>query len=165
MSKQLFANLEKILEQLAELHSCLLEAAERKRVVIIEGDIRMMEELLQLELGLVAEVEKAEVDREKIVADAVELLGLDSEKTKLVDIIDKLEPETATGLRNVQERLRVIIDELRYRSRQNAELLKASMEHVEEFLRTVSEAASPEKGYGRDGKRLSGGLSLLDRSA
>ena len=53
----------------------------------------------------------------------------------------------------------------RFKDRINAELLRASLEHVDAFLRSVREASGATSSYNPRGKSQSGGRSLIDHNA
>lgn len=157
--------LEDLLARMTELHAQLLRLSEDKRQAIVEGNIDQMEGALVREQELILEVEAAEAERQEVVESLRGPMELGDGPLKLQTIIDKAEAPQAERLATVHRLLREVVDKLRYRSRQNAELMKASMEHVEAFLRAIAEACAPRQGYGRDGLNRKGALSLLDRSA
>lgn len=156
--------LESVLIRETELHAALLRESEAKRDAIIQGDLDAMEATLDRERELVVLVEAAEVDRVQAVEAVREWMGL-AEPVKLSDIIAAAPATQAGSLRRVHAALKDVIEKLRYRSRQNAELMKASMEHVEGFLRAIAEACAPRGGYGRDGRVHGKSASLINRSA
>jgi len=156
--------LEQVLDREAGLHERLLVAAEAKRQAILKGDLPAMEQLLREEQTLLGEVEREEKSREALAGRARASLGLPAD-ARLAALIEKAGDPLGARLAAVRERLRAALDKLRYRTRQNAELLRASLQHVEAFLRTVLEAGDPDPQYGRDGRRAGAGLHLLDRSA
>ena len=153
-----------ILEQETALHSQLLAAAETKRAAIIQGDLPAMETLLAKEQALIAEVERAEVERQRLAAEARRLLQL-SEDARLSEMIARAPEAEGRQLAAVREKLQGILDKLRQRTRQNGELLRASIQHIEGFLRTVLEAADPHPHYDSAGRRATGPFRLFDRSA
>lgn len=163
--RELWDALARVLEKEADLHESLIVAAEHKRNAIIEGDLSAMETLLRHEQNLAAEIEAAERERIAIVEKARAAFALPAGEIKLVTLIEKADSSDKTRLQELRERLREILNRLRYRTRQNAELLKASLDHVHTFLKLVAEAAAGGPRYDRNGRRASSNLSLLDRSA
>ncbi len=153
-----------VLERETNLHGQLLAAAEAKRQAIIHGDLATMEKLLAEERMLIAEVERAESERQRLTAAARQLLQL-GEEAKLPELIARAPEAEGRQLAAVRERLREVLDKLRQRTRRNGELLRASLQHIEGFLRTVLEAADPHPQYDRDGRRAAGPFRLFDRSA
>lgn len=158
-------DLEAVLRREADLHARLLVAAEGKREAIIKGDLPGMEALLATEQDMLRQVEDAEVERQRLTQAARHALGLAGDDPKLAAIIQAAPEPHSARLAQVRTQLRDVLDEFRFRTRQNGELLKASIEHVEAFLRLVAEAARPGAGYGQKGKKVAGSLRLLDRSA
>lgn len=159
-------DLEEVLELQADLHARMLIAAAGKREAIIAGDLPKLEKLLALEHKLLSEVEAAEDKRLSLVEVARQELDLDDQPVKLAVIIESAAEPFASRLAHVRERLCNILDELRYRTRQNGELLQAGIEHVQGFLHAVAEATRPQAGYGPDGRLAGfGSFRLLDKSA
>lgn len=157
--------LEFILKREEELHAQLLQAADDKRQAIVKGDLPGMERLLQLERGLIEEVARMEKERERTAAAVREQFGLSTSDGKMASLIAAVEEPHASRLSEVRQRLTAVLNKLRYRTRQNAELLKASVEHVNAFLRTVAGSGAPKPVYSRDGKKGNENIRLLDRQA
>jgi flagellar biosynthesis/type III secretory pathway chaperone len=157
--------LNEVLALEAELHEKLLVAAERKRGAVLEGNLAGLEEILKVEQALIAQVEQAEEKRTALTAVSAAELELASESVKMSDIIAKAPEPFAAKLGKTRQRLRAALDTLRYRTRQNAELLQASLEHVKAFMKMVAEASAPSAEYGSDGRKKAGGVRLLDKSA
>ena len=154
-----------ILERETVLHEEMLAAAEIKQQVIIQGDLPGLEEIISREKELIAGIEEEEVKRKTVMPMLQKNLGMENEAQKLSDIVNLLvEPEKAL-LSGVREKLRQTLTACRIKTRQNAELLKASLAHVDAFLRTVSEAVSKDANYNKSGKRGGNSPALLDRSA
>jgi flagellar biosynthesis/type III secretory pathway chaperone len=156
--------LTEVLERETEQNGQLLEEAERKRTAVIEGDLDTLETILRREQALIAEVEAAEARRQPLAEAACRQLGLGA-PVKMARIIDKAPAPHAERLADVRARLRGVLDQLRFRTEQNANLLQASIRHVDGFLHMVAETSAPDPVYGRDGRRRAGEFSLLDRSA
>ncbi len=161
----ILTQLETILTCEVELHLQLLDAAEAKREAIIKGDLTSLENLLQHEQHLIGRVENEEARRLALVKEARRELELGTGPVKMKDIIAKAPSPWNRNLSHVRERLREVLDKLRFRTRQNAELLHASIEHANAFMRMVQEAAGGDSTYGRDGKRRLGTFRLLNKSA
>ena len=158
------AGLETMLGREIRLHEPMLALAEQKRVAVIQGDLPGLEAILEQERKLVAEVEKGAEAREAALRAARVAVGLPEAEGRLEEIMARLPEPERSRLGEEREKLRSLLDELRKKSRHNAELLKASLAHVEAFLRAVADAARADKPYGKDG-RPAGGSAFLDRNA
>ena len=163
--KRAIGMLEAILGRQIECHRNMLQIAEEKQQSIVTGDLEKLEQVVANERKLVALIEDEESKRKAVMPLVRSGLGLDDSVEKLADVISHMpqpEQDRMMGVRNI---LKELLEACQIKTRHNAELLKASLEHVESFLRTVSEAATPETGYRRDGKRSGGGPTMIDRSA
>lgn len=163
--KRAIGMLEATLTRQIGLHRSMLEIANTKRENIIKGDLEGLEQTVLAEKKLVAEIEDEEKKRLAIMPMVQRGLDMPDSADKLADLIERLPEPEKTALSRVRTELRDVIEECRRKTRHNAELLKASLEHVDSFLKAVSEAVAPEVNYKRDGKRSSGGPSIIDRNA
>lgn len=157
--------LEAILGRQIELHRKMLLVAGEKQNSIVTGDLEKLEKTVADERQLVAGIEDEEKKRLAVMPLVKSGLGLDDTVEKLADVIAQMpqpERERMTAVRNT---LKELLEACQLKTKHNSELLKASLEHVESFLRTVAEAANPDIGYRRDGKRAGGGPTMIDRSA
>lgn len=163
--KRAIGMLEAILLRQTVAHHQMLKVAEEKHQAIIKGDLALLEKTVTEEKKLVAEIEDEEKRRRTVMPLVKSGVGAPDDMEKLADIISLMpEPERA-HMTKVRDDLRTVLEACQLKTRHNAELLKASLEHVEGFLRTISEATSPDKNYRRDGKKGGGGGGIVDRSA
>lgn len=163
--KRAIGMLEATLKRQIELHNAMKGVAENKRETIIKGDLEALEKVVAEEKQLVAEIEEEEKARTAVMPMVRRGLDMESEEDKLSDLIERMPEPERTRLEKVRLELKDAIEECRRLTRHNAELLKASLEHVEAFLRTVAEASKPDANYNRRGRRDLGGPTLLDRNA
>lgn len=163
--KRAIGMLEAILKRQITLHREMLVVADNKRDSIIKGDVSLLEKSVAEEKRLIGEIESEENRRQAVMPLVKNGLEVDASVEKLPDVIAKM-PEPERGrMTEVRNELRALLDECSLKNRHNAELLKTSLEHVEAFLRTLSEAARQDAIYGKDGKRSGGGPSIIDRNA
>ncbi len=156
--------LEQVLTELAVLHEGLLVCAHHKREAILKGDIVKMEEILKDETALMNQVAGFEDKRKGLVDQASQELAIKSTPVKLAMIIERLSGDAKTALETVHARLKNALNSLQYRTRQNAELLAASMEHVNHFLSMVREVAGGKQKstYGPKGRNGGGQVKTFD---
>ncbi len=157
----LIAKLNAVLLQEAALHQKLLEEAEAKRAAIIAGRLPEMEQILERERAIIAEVNRFEERRQELVLQTREKYQITQEPFKLQQLADLL-GEEGKELAQTRQLLKEVLDKLRYSNRRNDELLKASIEHVNSFLRLLSQNGN--KTYDRKGNS-GGNRPLFDRTA
>lgn len=164
--KSVFENLEAVLLHIAGLYTRLVEEGERKRTAIIEGDVQLLEEVVAVEYEVLEAIEKAEKVRKALTEQAARSCGIPEEnKPVKISCFIALLGDKAAGLKKAQNTLKEVLTKFRFRNRQNEELLKASIEHVNSFLSMIKNRAGVNKTYNRKGYGNGGGLSILDRRA
>ena len=163
--KRAIGMLEGILTRQIALHTEMLKVAEDKQQGIVQGDLEKLEQAVAREKKLVAEIEDEEKRRQAVMPLVKKGLGLDDSVEKLADVVAAMPEPEKTGMRAIREELKGLLEACQVKTRHNAELLKASLEHVEAFLKTISDAAAQDANYKRDGKRSNGGPTMIDRSA
>ncbi len=163
--KRAVGMLEAILVRQTELHREMLSLADDKRDAIVKGDLEKLEKTVSEEKKLVARVEEEEKRRLAVLPLVRSGLDLDDSVEKLADVFAHLpEPERGRML-GVRDNLKEVLEACQIKTRHNAELLKTSLEHIETFLRSLSDAASHDANYRKDGKRGGGGPTFIDRNA
>ncbi len=164
--KGVIENLEAVLRHIAGVYSKLLEEGEAKREAIIKGDIQALEEILDREYELLDIVKKAEGMRVVLAGQAEDEFGIDQDKRplKLSELV-AIVGESGNGLADAQSILKDVLTKFRYRNRQNEELLKSSIAHVNDFMTLIKDRAGKNKTYNKSGRDYGGGLSLFDKRA
>lgn len=157
--------LEAILLRQTVAHHQMLKIAEEKQQAIIKGDLVLLEKTVLEEKKLVAQIEDEEKRRLAVMPLVKSGLGADPKLEKLTDVIALMPEPERTNMTKVRDDLRTILEACQLKTRHNAELLKTSLEHVESFLRTITEASAPNKNYRRDGRVGGAGPNLFDRNA
>lgn len=164
--KRAIGMLEAILVRQTEIHREMLRVAEDKQQSIIKGDLEQLEKSVSEEKKIVARVEEEEEKRKAVMPLVLQGLGAPAGVEKLADVIALMPEPEREHMTAVRAELKEVLEAAQIKTRHNSELLKASLEHVESFLRAISDAATPNKTYGNDGgKRPGGGPSIIDRSA
>jgi hypothetical protein len=156
------AALTQILRTESDLHAEFLVALNTKRQAIIAGDIAAMEKTLATEYTIVEKIREQEELRRAATA-ALTPAGATAPKN-LTALLEKFPADETLELRAAQTRLREQLLQLRLKTRQVAELLKASLEHVTGFLQIVGEVGAG-KIYNREGKITPCGAQFINRSA
>ena len=162
--KRAIGMLEAILVRETDVHREMLAVAESKQAAIVQGDLDALEKSVADERRLVARIEDEEKKRLAVMPLVKNGLGAGDDVEKLADVIAMM-PESERGrMTGVRDELKEVLEACQLKTRHNTELLKASMEHVDAFLRSLSDAASKDTTYKRNGKRSGGGPGLIDRS-
>ncbi|MDR2390481.1 MAG: flagellar protein FlgN [Planctomycetota bacterium] len=163
--KRVIGMLEAILVREIGLHRELIVLAGDKRESILKGDLEKMEKTVTAEKRLVTMIGDEERKRRAVMPLLKSGLGLDNSVERLEEII-RVFPEPERGkMGAVRAELLEAVEAVQMKSRHNAELLKASLAHVEAFFRGIVESAGADSTYGRNGGRIGNGPAIIDRSA
>lgn len=163
--KRVIGMLEAILLRQTVAHHQMLKVADEKQNAIIKGDLELLEKSVVEEKKLVAQIEDEEKRRLAVMPLVLKGLNAKSGVEKLSDVIALMPEAERERMTKVRDDLRDILEACQLKTRHNAELLKASLEHVDTFLRTLTEATSKDQNYRRDGRRGGSGGSMIDHSA
>ncbi len=157
--------LTRILELHVKDHTSLLALEDAKRKAIIKNNTVLLEELIKEEEKIINEVGGREKMRKEYSSQLCVELGVAKEE-KLSTLIDALnDSECSRVLSEIKEKLNTIIEELRFRTSQNTELLYRSVEHIGAFFRTIAEATTISPTYQRNGQKDGTQRRLLDQMA
>lgn len=164
--KRAIGMLEAILVRETEVHREMLGLAEAKQQAIVQGNIESLEQTVFAEKKLVARIEEEEKKRLAVMPLVKAGLGAGDGVEKLADVIALMPEPERTRMNEVRSSLKEALEACQIKTRHNTELLKASLEHVDTFLRSLADAASQGNiTYKPNGKRQSGGPGRLDHKA
>ncbi len=111
----------------------LLESNARKETIILKA--KMIDE-----------------SRMKVVARIGELLGISPDAIDLTTLIAHADKEKGAKLKELQGRLRSLLEKLNENNDENKELLDSSILYVQKSIEFISSLVSSPKGYGMDGE-------------
>ena len=90
--------------------------------------------------------------RVKLVGRISELLGISAEGVDLTTLIGYADAATASVLRDLQRRLRTVLEDVNDRNDQNKDLLNSSILYVQKSIDFISRLVASQAGYGTDGE-------------
>lgn len=163
--KRAIGMLDAILVRQTGIHKEMLGVADAKQQAIVKGDLEALEKSVIEERRLVSAIEDEEKKRLAVMPLVKNGLGMGEEVEKLADVIAEMSEPERSRMTKVRDELKEVLEACQLKTRHNSELLKASLEHVDAFLRSLSEAGSKDQTYKRNGKKSGGGPGLIDRSA
>ncbi len=133
-----------VLNEEEKLYEELLPYAEQKSAVIVENNIKKLEEITEFEQLSTEKLKKLEKQREEIMKNIRIVLNIKTPEFKLEDLINKLDrqPEVQKNLREVKARLKTTISTLEDYNFRNGKLLKSSLEIAEYGLNVIRSTKS-----------------------
>lgn len=152
--------IENIEEQLAT-QKLLLDYAEKKNELLVDGKIQELEELLKQEEKIVFKSGKLEQHREEIQKELREKVDITAddpsrEDPTLPDYIDASEGEEKDKLQELYEELTVVLAQLKELNEQNNQLIQQSLDYVNHALDLFTSAGKDPGTYSKGAKENKG---------
>lgn len=125
-----------------EIYTSLLEIASKKKVCIIENDIKTLQGYIKEENILVGKNQKLEKKRIELFDDISIVLGKNKDIT-LKDIIEKISGQKGEKeLIEVRNEMLIVLPKLKTINDQNQELIKLSLDYIDFSMNMIRGANS-----------------------
>lgn len=134
------AQLSAVMARLIHLHRQLLAVADRKREVVISGEIDPLQSLLKEEAGLIDQVQDAEEERLQAMARYVSDAE-DVRQVTLSGLVERMAPREREKIREQMEELTALVRQLKRTNEQNETLVDQSLQYVRHTLNVLTQPA------------------------
>lgn len=143
----------------------LLELSKTKSAVIVSRDIAALEKITDEEQVVVSKIASLDSKRESVTKDIADVLNKDVESLKLSVLIDLLSktPNEQKKLKEVHDRLKSTVSNVRTLNESNRQLIDQSLEMVEfdiNLMRSMRQAPATNN-YGRKAMNLGGSFGSV----
>lgn len=136
------------LEEMTNAHTRLLDLAEEKRTILVDGKIQELQSLINRESYCVDEIERLEQKRKQIVQIYIAQMGLTSESFTLEELIQiQNDATTKTALFNITKKLRRLVHKITQLNESNQQLIHTSLSYVQYSIGMLVRK-EPAIGYG-----------------
>lgn len=158
----LMDNLVEVLEEENSQYELLVELSKLKKQIIIDSDVRKLEEITDREQDAASVLVNLDNKRDDILKDIADVLGKDVEKmtiTKLIRYLDK-QPKEQERLQKIREKLIATGNEMNMWNERNNTLIQQALEMVEfdltlfKSMRQAPETANYDKNAYNTGDLL-----------
>ena len=153
-----------VLEAHTELHRRLLQIMDHKKALMVDIRIQDLEEVVREEQAAIEIIAESERERIALTEEIGAALGLTGKRTRLLDLVNRVEDPHRDLLLDLRDDLRTIADDMDRLNRLNRTLALHSLEHVHLFLSMLKGSDPQAKTYNQGGEE--GGKPesiLLDR--
>ena len=166
----LMEELIQVLDQEEVKYKALLELSVKKTPIIIEWDIKKLQEITDEEQVAVDEISHLDRKRQEVMNDIATVMNKDVETLKLSYLIEMMEkrPKECDALSRIHDRLKATVGELVTVNNQNRELIRQSLDMIEfnlsleKALRTAPETGEYTKSASIAGNVLGSAHSGFD---
>lgn len=135
-----------ILERSLELHRDMLALAEKKREVVLSGQIQALQNFLEEETQLVEALEAVEQERLQYVQKLVPAAD-DARQVTVSELIRKMSEEERRVIQGQMRELLRLVEQLQQENDQNQALVDESLQHVRHSLDVLTTHPSDEYTY------------------
>ncbi|CAH2712901.1 hypothetical protein BACCIP111895_00034 [Neobacillus rhizosphaerae] len=120
------------METLVEVHTRLLDLVREKQHILVKGDTHDLQNMVHRESLCVADIQKLESKRNRLVQEFFEQKGIKGPSFTLEEIM-KIEDDsgTNTSLKIIAKQLRVLIQEITHINESNQQLIHTSLSYVQ----------------------------------
>lgn len=136
------------LEEMTDAHTRLLNLAEEKRTILVDGKIQELQSLINRESYCVDEIERLEQKRKQLVQIYIAQMGLTSEFFTLEELINiQNDATTKTTLDYITKQLRGLVHKITQLNESNQQLIHTSLSYVQYSIGMLVRK-EPAIGYG-----------------
>ncbi|HHW57518.1 MAG TPA: flagellar protein FlgN [Clostridia bacterium] len=143
-----------------EIYRVLLDLAIKKTDIIIAGQIKELDEILQMEKQLIKHLMDLEEQREEILGN-IDKQG----RMTLNDLMEIVSLEEAENLKSIKHNLSLILEELEERNKLNTALIEQALEYVNYSINVISTVLESDGGIYGDKGSIKKPLNLIDKKA
>lgn len=120
------------LETMIETHTRLLNLAEEKRTILVDGNVVGLQSLINRESSCVVEIQNLEQQRKQLVQDYMVQKGLMGHSFTLEELINiQGDPSVKSSLNFIAKQLRILVQEITHLNKSNQQLIHTSLSYVQ----------------------------------
>ena len=165
----LMENIVEVLEKENAEYQTLIKLSEEKTPIIIKGDLENLNRITEAEQVIVARIQKLEKERMSTMKDISEVTNFKAD-IKLGDLITMMDkhPEEQKKLKDLHDRLKETMNQMKRVNEQNRDLLQNSLEMVQfemnllQSLKTAPETADYNSNAYANGTIMGSGTKRFD---
>ncbi len=137
----LIDNLVDVLEEQVSLYEELLVLSKEKKKAIINNNIDLLQQITSAEVVITNKTQKLEKDRMESVSDIALVLGKSEKDLTIYKIIELVNTdEDKAKIKNVADKIKKVIDELKIENDNNHALLKTALDYIDFNLNVIRSA-------------------------
>lgn len=142
-------NMERILSALKNektIYDKLLSSSIEKKDFIIEGKLKELDRIVQIEGNLILKISKLEDEREAAVDALAKELGFPRENLTVTYICDELKDKRCGPLKEITQSIAGILSQLKEVNDINGKLIKQSLEYIDFSINLITDSLEPHNG-------------------
>ncbi len=152
MDTNLIKKLKDILDREASIYEAILKLSRDKTDVIVNGKVTELEGITRVEQSMIIQLGKLEEEREKLVDEISVQLGRKADDITISELEKVLPEEQAKELKDCQDKMTDIFNDLRHANEMNSKLIKNSLDYIDFSVNILTNAGSSGDIYEKSGR-------------
>ncbi len=150
-----FNELIDVLDQEIDIYNDIFKISRDKTGIIVEGNVDELEKIVQEEQKLVVKVAQMENQRNIILYKISRALAMKADELTLSTLIDNTEGPIRDKLKDRQQGLQKLINELMECNNINSKLIRNSLDYIDFSINLIAASESQDNNYGMDAEKSS----------
>lgn len=159
------SNLINVMKEQLEAYKELSKLAEEKTDVLVKGNIKLLEEITDIEQNMILKLGKLEEERFHLVNQIAKIYDKNVSQVKaefLIEILDRAEAKTFSAM---NEEFKAILPKIDEKNRRNEELIKNALEYINFSIKLLTDVGETKANYGADGTNTQKSFHFIDKKA
>lgn len=155
----------KVMEEQFQAYRELLHIGNEKTDVLVNGDIKALNEITEKEQNLILKLGKLEEERFELVKQIAKLHNKDASEIKaefFKTILDEREAKTFTA---IYDDLKTVLLEIETQNRRNEKLIKNALDYINFSIKLLTDTGASKANYGADGANAQKAVHFIDKQA
>lgn len=141
-----------VLNKESSIYEGILKLSRQKTDVIVQGKVNELEGITRAEQTMILQLGKLEEERETLVSEYAEQLGIKPEDITVSELEKLLPKEQSKELKTCSNKMTGLINDLRDANGMNSKLIKNSLDYIDFSVNVLSNAGSSGDIYGKSGQ-------------
>jgi flagellar biosynthesis/type III secretory pathway chaperone len=151
-------------EQL-EAYKELLHLADKKGDVLVQGDVKLLGEITEIEQNLILKLGKLEEERFKLMDQIAKAHEKDVSEVKADFFINILDREEAKAFSAIHDEFKSVLIEIEVKNQRNEEMIKNALDYIDFSIKLLTDAGEAKANYGADGTNSQKAFHIIDKKA
>ena len=166
MKNRVFASvLIKVMKEQLEAYKELLHLAEEKTDTLVQGNVKLLGEITEIEQNLILKLGKLEEERFELVKQIAKTHNKDAADVKADFFKNVLSPEETKAFSGIYDELKSVLPEIEEKNRRNEQLINNALDYINFSIKLITDTGEAKANYGADGTNAQKAFHFIDKKA
>jgi flagellar biosynthesis/type III secretory pathway chaperone len=147
----LYTDLLECLDSLVKVYRALLDVVRREKEILVASRLDELNENNKSKDAMLVRIRSLENQRMKCAHDLAQVVGVDFEQPRLIDIANNCDPKWSDRLRNMHSVLDLLVRRVAEVNKQNEELVQSALNNITGAMEAIRDGLKPKPVYGPKG--------------